>query len=364
MTATRSIEPWFPDFCRTGRTLVMLGLAELVVVLLALVPGHGKQMTLVQFFSASAFALWLAAAVTAVLCLSRKWVSRLPVWLGSVLALVTTAAMAVLVAGVIHALHTTAAGAGLDVGFLRFALGNAAVAVLIVSLALRYFYVSDRWTAQVNANARAEADALQARIRPHFLFNSMNLIAELVRSEPLVAEQAVLDLSDLFRAALGAGEGGSSLRQEVELARRYLAIESLRLGEQRLRIDWRLHEPLPWTLAMPRLVLQPLVENAVLHGVACLPEGGCIELELRVDSGELCIRIENPAPAVSPATAILQPGAGHAQRNIAGRLSYAFGHRARLTGAWRDGAYCCEVVIPLTAGGTSQERSSGPVRGD
>ena len=124
----------------------------------------------------------------------------------------------------------------------------------------------------MRASARAEADALQARIKPHFLFNSMNTIAGLVRRDPAVAERAVLDLSDLFRAALGAGEGESSLAEEVELAERYLSIEALRLGE-RLQVRWRRAEPLPWTLPLPRLVLQPLVENAVLHGISRLPAG-------------------------------------------------------------------------------------------
>jgi two-component system sensor histidine kinase AlgZ len=113
---------------------------------------------------------------------------------------------------------------------------------------------------------------------------------------------------------------------------------------------------------MPRLVLQPLVENAVLHGISCLPEGGCIELELRADSEELCINIENPAPAVRLEAAPLQPGAGHAQRNIAWRLSYAFGSRARLTGAWQDGRYFCRVIIPLPRQGalvSSGARSGG-----
>ena len=106
------------------------------------------------------------------------------------------------------------------------------VTVLIVALALRHFYVRDRWAAQVEANARAEAGALQARIRPHFLFNSMNLIAGLLRRDPAVAERAVLDLSDLFRAALGAGEGESTLAAECELAAQYLSIEQLRLGDR------------------------------------------------------------------------------------------------------------------------------------
>lgn len=180
------------------------------------------------------------------------------------------------------------------ISFWRFTLGSAATA-LISALALRYFYVSDRWAAQVQANARAQADALQARIRPHFLFNSMNLIASLLHRDPAVAERAVLDLSDLFRAALGAGEGDSTLRDECELAERYLSIESLRLGE-RLQVRWQRDEPLPWDLPLPRLVLQPLVENAVLHGISRLPEGGTIELQLLREGNDLQIRVRNPAP--------------------------------------------------------------------
>ncbi|MFT3756865.1 MAG: histidine kinase [Pseudoxanthomonas sp.] len=344
---TTQPQPWLPDLCRTPRIGVMLGLAELTVVLLALVPEAGRSMTPMRFLIASAYALWLAMAVTALLCVSRRWISRLPVRLGGVVALLLAAAVVVLAASVVYALYAVAGPMPFGVGFWRFTLGSAAVAVLIVALALRYFYVSDRWAAQLNANARAEADALQARIRPHFLFNSMNLIASLVRREPLVAEQAVLDLSDLFRAALGAGEGGSTLQQEVELARRYLAIESLRLGEERLHIDWQLHEPLPWSLPMPRLVLQPLVENAVLHGISRLPEGGTVTIDLQADGRELRIHIDNPAPATQPQVASLQSGAGHAQRSIAWRLSYAFGPRARIESAQQAGHYHCDIRLPL-----------------
>ncbi len=179
--------------------------------------------------------------VTALLCVLREPLARLPPRLGALLA-VTAAALAALLgtaASCMRCTRSPAAGRpGQGIGFPGVvSLGCAATVALITALALRYFYVSDRWAAQVQANARAEADALQARIRPHFLFNSMNLIASLLRRDPLVAEQAVLDLSDLFRAALGAGEGDSTLRGECELAERYLAIESLRLGE-RLAVQW------------------------------------------------------------------------------------------------------------------------------
>lgn len=324
----------------------MLGMAELVVVLVALWPDEDSGLTPTQFLSASAFSMWLALAVAVLLCTLRRPLSRLAPTAGALSALVLAGVVALFAAGVVYGLYTALGESAIDVDFWRFISGSAAIAVLITAFLLRYFYVSDRWAAQLNANARAEADALQARIRPHFLFNSMNLIATLVRRDPVVAERAVLDLSDLFRAALGAGEGDSSLTQEVELAKRYLSIESLRLGD-RLQVEWRLTEPLPWSLRLPHLMLQPLVENAVLHGVSRLPEGGKVEIAIWTDNGELYFRIRNPAPSPETAALSLQKGAGHAQRNIAYRLVYKFDSRARLVGGWRDGSYACEVVVPL-----------------
>ncbi|MEO8366613.1 MAG: histidine kinase [Pseudoxanthomonas sp.] len=339
-------EPWLPDFCRRPRILVMLGMAELVVVLVALWPDEQGRLSVAQFLSASAFSMWLALAVAVLLCMLRKPLSRLPAKFGALSALAVAGLIALFAAGVVYGLYTALGASSIDVGFWRFVSGSAAIAVLITAFLMRYFYVSDRWVAQLNANARAEADALQARIRPHFLFNSMNLIASLVRRDPVVAERAVLDLSDLFRAALGASEGDSSLLQEVEWAKRYLSIESLRLGD-RLQVEWRLTEPLPWSLRLPHLMLQPLVENAVLHGISRLPEGGKVEISIWIEGEELRFRIQNPAPSPQVAALALQKGAGHAQRNIAYRLAYKFNSRARLAGGWSDGLYVCEIAVPL-----------------
>ena len=339
-------EPWLPDFCRRPRILVMLGMAELVVVLVALWPDRDRGLGFSQFLSASAFSLWLALAVAVLLCKLRVPLSRLPPRIGAVAALVLAGVIALFAAGVVYGLYTTIGESAIDVGFWRFVSGSAAIAVLIIAFLLRYFYVSDRWAAQLNANARAEADALQARIRPHFLFNSMNLIASLVRRDPVVAERAVLDLSDLFRAALGSSQGDSTLMQEVELARRYLSIESLRLGD-RLQVDWDLKEPLPWSLYLPHLVLQPLVENGVLHGISRLPEGGRLQIAIWTDPVALHVRIRNPAASPETAALSLQAGAGHAQKSIAYRLAYRFQSRARLVAGWADGSYTCELVVPL-----------------
>ncbi len=347
--------PWLPDLCRWPRIAAMLGLAELVVVIVALVPDGSRGWSLARFVSASGFSLWLALAVTVLLCLLRVPLSRLPQTLGAVLAVAGAGVVALAGAGIVHALYAVIGQlSDQGTGFWRFVLGSAATTMLMVALALRYFYVSDRWAAQTQANARAQADALQARIRPHFLFNSMNLIAGLLRRDPAVAERAVLDLSDLFRAALGA-DSDSTLRGECELAERYLSIESLRLGE-RLQVRWQREEPLPWSLPMPRLVLQPLVENAVLHGLSRMPEGGTIELTLRCEDDRLHLRIVNPAPAPAHG-APLSNGAGHAQRSIADRLAYRFGTGAKMTGGWSDGYYACDITLPL-------KRGEGHVKGE
>lgn len=343
MATARDGDPWLPDLCRIPRIAVMLGLAQLVVLVVALVPDGSRSWGLHGFLVASGYALWLALSVSALLCVSRQRLSRLPMRLGAAAAVGIALAVSALAAAIVHGLFASVGTAGALPPFWRFVGGSATVVALLTALALRYFYVIDRWQAQVGAHARAEADALQARIRPHFLFNSMNMIASLLRRDPVVAERAVLDLSDLFRAALGAGEGRSSLAEELDLSERYLAIEQLRLGE-RLRIEWRRRDPLPLDLPMPRLVLQPLLENAVLHGVSRLPQGGTIEVDAAVEDGMLAVRVRNPS---LPPDGASVHGAGHAQRNIRHRLGYMFGPRARMVSGWHEGYYACEIALPL-----------------
>jgi two-component system, LytTR family, sensor histidine kinase AlgZ len=327
----------------------MLGLAELAVVVVALAPDGGGLWSADRFLAASAYALWLILTVSVLLCVSRGLFGRLRMAPGIVMAMAVTALVAIAASSIAHAVLATLYPAEPRPAFARFVGGSSAITVLIVALALRYFHAVDRWQAQLAAHARAEADALQARIRPHFLFNSMNMIAGLVRRDPVVAERAVLDLSDLFRAALSAGEGHSTLADEVELAERYLAIEALRLGP-RLQVEWERHEPLPWDLPMPRLVLQPLLENAVLHGVSRLPGGGCVQITLAAAGGALSICVRNPMLRSAPGAAPARHGgngAGHAQHNIGHRLAYAFGPAARMVCGERDGYYQCELSVPL-----------------
>jgi two-component system sensor histidine kinase AlgZ len=184
-------------------------------------------------------------------------------------------------------------------------------------------------------------EALQARIRPHFLFNSMNTVAALVRLDPAAAERTIEDLSELFRAALGQhGSRDGTLGEELTLVDRYLAIEQLRLGE-RLRVRRDL-DSLPRDVPLPRLLLQPLVENAVRHGIQPLREGGEVILSGRRKGDVLVVVIDNPLPS-SPASA----GHGHGLDNVRQRIAHHYGARGKVTAGPEGDRFVVRLQLPL-----------------
>jgi len=221
-----------------------------------------------------------------------------------------------------------------------FVRNNAAIAALLSAAMLRYFYVLAEWQARLAAVAHAKVEALQARIRPHFLFNSMNTVAALVRVDPAAAERTVEDLSELFRAALGQDDAhNGTLGQELQLVDRYLAIEQLRLGE-RLRVRREL-DHLPLDAPMPVLLLQPLVENAVRHGVQPLREGGEIILRGVREGSMLRIEIDNPL-ADQPSVG----GSGHGLNNVRQRVTYHFGPRASVEAGPQADRFVVKLHLP------------------
>jgi two-component system sensor histidine kinase AlgZ len=318
---------WLPDFCSAPVFLSLLGLAAATLLIVQLAPSAAGQSTLDRVPLALLFVFAGASLVVGGLCTLRRHLvaHSTPVAVTATFAVVLsgTAIGSWLIYWLDHALElgaTIAAGQP-----WHFVLGNLFVAAIAWGVALRHFYVRGQWQRQVRAHARAQFDALQARIRPHFLFNSMNTIASLVRERPDDAERVVEDLSELFRVALRAG-ATTTLGDELTLVRRYVDIERLRLGD---RLEY--HEAIddaPLALTMPALLLQPLVENAILHGIQKIEAGGRVDLEIRALGGRLTITIRNPVPPHH--TAGLHRGSGTALENIRQRLRHHFGDAAEL----------------------------------
>ncbi|MDZ4202937.1 MAG: histidine kinase [Gallionella sp.] len=218
---------------------------------------------------------------------------------------------------------------------VRYTLLAVAVCVIL----LGYF----RWRSQVLSLALHDArlQVLRARIRPHFLFNTINAVLSIVRTRPAQAEAALEDMSDLFRMAMTEAQDLAPLQQEIQLSKQYLALEQLRMGE-RLRVEWQLTDA-PDDALIPPLLLQPLLENAVYHGIEPLPQGGIIRISLRRGADSLRIKVENPCPSASP---VAHSGNRMALQNIRERLALLFDVEARYQVERGDDFYRVEIVLP------------------
>jgi two-component system sensor histidine kinase AlgZ len=335
---------FLPSFCEVRMVFAVVVIAELLAIILALVsPGVlGDPWSNLGLLSL--FMQWIALSSAAVLCMARPWLSRLQNTTAAVLSYLLVLLVTLVVAEMAYWLMigTRIFPSFNASGHAVFLLRTLTISTVVAAIVLRYLYVQFQWRQQIQAESRARLQALQARIRPHFLFNSMNTIAALTRSEPGTAEAAIEDLSDLFRAALSQSHEQATLEDELELARRYLHIEKLRLGD-RLQLEWGI-DSLPMDTRLPPLILQPLLENAIYHGIEKLAEGGTIRVGGECRNGLLEIRIENPVPESSVAE---QNNGNHmAQENIAQRLRYAFGERASLEAREDDGSYRVVITFP------------------
>ncbi len=327
-----SADFFLPELCAPEALLSLVLLAELLVLVLVLAEPLQPSFDWVRLALTSLFVQWLVLLSAAALCRLRPWLMGLPQALAGVLcgALVVALTLAC----------TWAAGFfGLAVprpqeGALNLYLRHGLIALIMSGLVLRYFWLQSQWRRQQQAELRARIEALQARIRPHFLFNSLNSIASLIASDPDKAELAVLDLSDLFRASLAKPGSLVAWRDELALARRYLSIEQYRLGE-RLQLDWQL-DGVPDDLPIPQLTLQPLLENAIIHGVQPRIDGGRVEVRASYAGGLFQLCVSNPLAAEEAAES---GGTRLALGNIQARLAALFGPEAGLNIERRDGRH-------------------------
>lgn len=318
--ASRIVRGFLPDFCDNRTVFLIVLIVELLAFMLALIQSRTLEVFWTELALISLFMQWVALMVAMMLCHCRRWLGR---WRPPVVTLITfsIAQLITLFCSLLALRLASNAGLNPDPPFaLPVIVSNQAISGIITLMALRYFYIQHQWKQQVQAEARARLQALQARIHPHFLFNTLNTIASLIRGQPAQAEQAVLDLADLLRFALAQRET-ITLHEELELTRHYLAIESLRLGD-RLRVEWRLDPDLPLDLSIPALLLQPLVENAIHHGIQRLPEGGVLTIQIERRTTHLRVVVANPRPVTGNSS----HGVGQrlAQDNIRQRLQLAY----------------------------------------
>jgi two-component system sensor histidine kinase AlgZ len=341
----RSGKLYLPDFCAPRAVL----LTVLIVELTALVVTLGRANSGVGFWTdlarTSMFLLWIGLAGAGLFCALRSYLNKQSVERGSVLVLGLMAFLVVVISEIALRIGSLddALGAATSTDRWSFMLRNVAIAIIVTALALRYFYVTHEWRHNVELQARARVHALQARIRPHFLFNSMNTIASLTRSNPARAEEAVQDLADLFRATLSEKHNEITLAEEIEVARTYQRMEQLRMGS-RLDVEWHI-DSLPRGAQVPGLVIQPLLENAIYHGVEPRPQGGKVMVTGEFSKGMITVVVRNPLPA---ADVTVREGNRLALANIRERLDLMYGDRATVKAGRFDDEYIVTLRFPFT----------------
>jgi len=331
-----------PDFCRVSTLLEVVVLAEVLSIILALQPASTASGFWRELGLYSLYIQWIALAGVGLLCLLRGPMQRLDWRLAATAGLAILAGVTAGVSELSYSLYLSAQ-VGQAAGHGEFVLRAVLISLLISAVMLRYFMVQQRWRRDLEAVQRARLAALQSRIQPHFLFNSLNTIASLIPERPAQAEGLIEDLSGLFRASLAGERPLHRLEDELELTRAYLNLEQQRLGE-RLRVDWQV-AAIP-DLQVPPLILQPLVENAVRHGIEPIPAGGELRVELRAQPGAVVLAVENPLGGV--------PGeAGHrmALANVEERLRTVFGAAARLWRYDQGDRFKVELSLPIKEGG-------------
>jgi two-component system sensor histidine kinase AlgZ len=322
-----------PELCEPEALLSMVLLAELLVLVLVLSEPMLPGFDWVRLALTSLFVQWIVLLSAALLCRLRPVLARMRAALAGILccAIVVGLTLACTAVADYYQLGGPLSRAGEVNLYLRHAL----ISMIMSMLLLRYFYLQSQWRRQEQAELRARIESLQARIRPHFLFNSLNSIASLVVIDPYKAEQAVLDLSDLFRASLAKPGSLVPWREELELAKRYLSIEHYRLGE-RLQLQWDVDD-VPEDLPIPQLTLQPLLENALIYGIQPRIEGGLVRIEARYAEGVFHLCVSNPF--VAPEDQQPSRGTHQGLANIDARLTALFGPRASLSVERRDGRH-------------------------
>ncbi len=296
------------------------------------------------------------------LWIAQPWLNRLPYWRGALATMVIVVVLTLSFYEFGSNLFSPAVNSKYLFDEARYALLSVAVCVIL----LQYFRLRAKMLTRALHEARLQV--LRARIRPHFLFNTINAVLGIVRTQPKQAETALEDMADLFRMAMSDARDLVPLHREIRLSKQYIALEQMRIGD-RLNVDWRI-DGVPEHALIPPLLLQPLLENAVYHGIEPLSQGGIITVVMRLGSDGIRISVENPH---APNNAVLKdrentdnfrtvyepvksatPNVGNKQRpnnkmallNIRERLDLLFDAEASYQVENGNDFYRVEIVLP------------------
>jgi two-component system sensor histidine kinase AlgZ len=342
-----------PDFCSAPTVLAVVLIVVLTAIVLTLAHQSEALALWLDLARTALFLLWIGLGCAAALCLLRKPLAAMPLRaasalsLGAVIAVVAAVSGATLWLGQSTLMGSTTSSALFPTKPWQFMLANIATGAILGGLVLRYFYVLGEWRRNVELQARARVHALQARIRPHFLYNSMNTIASLTRSDPARAEEAVQDLADLFRANLSEKRGSISLKEELEVARIYQRVEQLRLGE-RLHVIWDVAD-LPMRALVPSLLMQPLLENAIYHGIEPRRGGGIVTVSGALDGDTIGLTVRNPLPEEGSGS---KSGNRIALANIRERMELLYPGRASVEASRIGDEFIVRLRFPYVEDGS------------
>ena len=344
---TVKLDLFVPDFCQPQAVAIIVIGAELLAFTLVIAGATSWNHTIEQLAVTSLYVQWAALVSAGLLCISRPRLVQLRTWHSASIAFCLPMLVNLTLTVAAHSLQdqglltgSWSANNALSIDLLR----NLSITAIISGVMLRFLYLRHETAKSLAAEHQARLDALQSRIRPHFLFNSLNTILSLVREQPARAEEALQDLAELFRHNLRQTEQLISLQDDITLCKQYLALEQLRLGS-RLQVNWQI-DGLNSSVKIPPLVLQPLLENAVYHGIEPLTDQGVIEITGSDNTNHFVIQIENPLPARQGP----HGASGHqiAIDNIKQRLQAHFGDPPPLSVQISDSTYRVIIKLPQT----------------
>ena len=332
-----------PDFCSARAVLIALLLAELLALILALADYVNYQSFWMTVGVNCFFIIWVILPSQALLCLIHNLLNRLSILPAVGLAFFIIQLITCVVTWVSYSelsyfifIHEGYASSSV---YLR----NLCISSIVSLILLYHLYVQSLWKQQVQAELNARLQALQSRIQPHFLFNSLNTIASTIHDDPGLAENLLVHMSELMRAGLNTQKTLVTLADELRLVHSYLNIESQRVGE-RLKVEWNVDKSV-CDAHIPPLSLQPLVENAVYHGIEPRSDGGIVEITATKRERSVILMVRNSVTQDKSHESLNQ-GHGIALDNVMARVKGWYGDEGKVVFSTVDGWFQARIIIP------------------